>query len=156
MPANDNARQRRHVSDRRCRKGAGWEVRRRGDAQPAVDFLPRKFDHPLSKSSGGGCCPSVVRLRVTRGMPSFTDCHMEGWQSQGWESGEGEGEVFWEKGSQSFPTGLPFRTAMYPANTQKSDKITPQRTAHRLNEMNSIFCPIKTPFFMFFRKYRSS
>ena len=54
----------------------GWEVRRRGDAQPAVDFLPRKFDHPLSKSSGGGCCPSVVRLRVTRGMPSFTDCHM--------------------------------------------------------------------------------
>jgi hypothetical protein len=74
----------------------------------------------------------------------------------GWESGEGEEEVFWEKGSQSFPTGPPFRTAMYPANTQKSDKITPQRTAHRLNEINSIFCPIKTPFFMFFKKYRSS
>ncbi len=36
---------------------------------PGNDFLPRKVDHPLSKSLGGGYAPSEVLLRArhTRG-----------------------------------------------------------------------------------------
>ncbi len=46
---------------------------------PGNDFLPRKVDHPLSKSLGGGLSPSEVPLRVTRGgVPSLLESCIRG------------------------------------------------------------------------------
>jgi hypothetical protein len=63
---------------------------------PAVDFLPRKCDHRLSDSSGGGGSPSKVRLRLTRGVPSVKGSHMErgrqGDRARGRVKGKGKGE----------------------------------------------------------------
>ncbi len=46
--------------------------------KPPIDCLPRKHDHPLSNSSGGGFSPWEVLLRVTRGVPSFPGDSMLG------------------------------------------------------------------------------
>ena len=46
---------------------------------PGNDFLPRKVDHPLSNSLGGGLSPSEVPLRVTRGgVPSLLESCIRG------------------------------------------------------------------------------
>ncbi len=62
----------RGEGDRCGREGMGGGVMH----TPPVDFLPRKFDHPLSNSLGGGLSPCVVLLRVTRGMPSLVGASM--------------------------------------------------------------------------------
>jgi hypothetical protein len=68
--------------------------------------------------------------------------------------------MFWEKGSQSIPTGPSFRTAMYPASTKKSDEIALQRTADpsfKQNKLNflpnqpHISCFSEIPVFMTWR-----
>ena len=51
--------------------GGVTQARGSEEDKPADDFLPRKLDHPLSNSRGGGFSPSVVRLRVTRGLSSL-------------------------------------------------------------------------------------
>ncbi len=148
----------------RCRKGAGWEVcKEKGSRTTCSRFSPTQVRPSFIKVLRSG-------LFSIRG-PS--PCHT--WNAilhrlphgEGAEQGLGvrgrrrRSVLVWEKGSQSIPTSPPFRTAMYPANTQKSDEIAPQRTAHRLNEISSIFCPTNPIFHVFqkipvFMTWRSS